>query len=66
MKNYAHYTYIVIKAKDAKNKVKYARVKVNVVPHLFDLTDATMDYPNYSITQKSSTIDFIDKKKYNL
>lgn len=66
MKNYSHYTYIVIKAKDAKNNVKTARIKINVIPHLFDLTDATIDYPNCGFTTDGTTLDYIDKKKFNL
>lgn len=66
LKNYGNYTYIVIKVKDTKNKVKYARVKVNIVPHLFDLTDATIDYQYTGFTTGNQSLDYIDKKRFNL
>lgn len=66
LKNYNNYTYIVIRAKDAKNKVKYARIKINIIPHLFDLTDATVDYPSYGMTPSSGRLDISDKNKYNI
>ncbi len=40
-KNYNDYTYIVIRVKDDKNQWKSARVKINIIPYLFDLTDAS-------------------------
>ncbi|MGN0438786.1 MAG: DUF5057 domain-containing protein, partial [Lachnospiraceae bacterium] len=61
LRNYGNYTYIVIRVKDAKNKVSTARVKVNIVPYLFDLTDATIDaQTNYT------GLDFIDKREFNM
>jgi len=40
-KNYQDYTYIVIRVQDDKNQWKSARVKINIIPYLFDLTDAS-------------------------
>lgn len=34
-------TYIVIRVQDDKNQWKSARVKINIIPYLFDLTDAS-------------------------
>ena len=65
-KNYNNCAYIVIYAKDEKNNIKTARVKINIVPHLFDLTDATIDYPYQGVTDKSVTLDITDKYKFNI
>lgn len=38
--NYNNYTYIVIRAKDVRGETVSARIKINIIPYLFDLTDA--------------------------
>lgn len=58
---YKNYTYIVIRVKDEKGKWKSARVKINVIPHLFDLTDASFD----SIEVAENTV-LCDKKQFNI
>ena len=59
-----NWTYIVIRVKDEKGKWKAARVKINIIPHLFDLTDATQD------SQKTWTdtpvMDVLNKKNYTI
>ncbi|MDE6626576.1 MAG: DUF5057 domain-containing protein [Lachnospiraceae bacterium] len=65
-KNYNNYTYIVIRVKDETNLWQSARVKINVVPHLFDLTDAGYDYGYQSITGVTSILDMTDRKKFNI
>lgn len=57
------YTYIVIRVQDKGGTVKTARIKVNIIPHLFDLTDATID--DNSLLN-SSSLDITDKKKFNI
>ncbi len=59
---YGNYTYLVIWAKDANNKTSYQRIKINLVPNLFDLT-----YENgTSIPRYQFRLDMIDKQKYKL
>lgn len=64
--NYNNYTYIVIYVEDANYNIKTARVKINVVPHLFDLTDATFDLQHQSMSVHVSVLDITDKTKYNI
>lgn len=59
------YTYIVIKAIDSSGKVGYQRIKINLTPTLFDLTDATFDNQNVSFRYKF-VIDMSDRVKYNI
>ncbi len=66
LKNYNNYTYLVIRAKDTKNKVKYARIKINIIPHLFDLTDATVGYPNCKVEKSNGILDVTDRRKFNI
>lgn len=66
MKNYNGYTYIVIKATDEKGQVRSARVKVLIVPHLFDLTDATIDQKTVGARNSKSVLDITDKSKFNI
>lgn len=57
------YTYIVIYAKDQNNKIKTARIKINIVPHLFDLTDATTTNTNID-TASGGRIDVVDRYRF--
>lgn len=57
-------TYIVIRVRDEKGKWKSARVKINIIPHLFDLTDATSDSQN--VWTNIPVIDVFDKNNYTI
>ncbi len=59
--NYKTHTYIVIRVKDEKNKWTSARIKINVVPHLFDLTDASDE-----VIDLPKDIALYDKKQFNI
>ncbi len=63
-KNYKNYTYIVIRVQDEKGKWKSARVKINIIPYLFDLTDATSDYQK--LPENPVVTDKFDKKQFNI
>ena len=59
------YTYIVIYTKDMNNKVTTARVKINIVPHLFDLTDATTTNSTVNVVADNK-LDMTDRYKFNI
>lgn len=61
---YNNFTYIVIRVKDEKNNSKSARVKINIIPHLFDLTDADYDYRHQSLLANVQRLDMTDKKQF--
>lgn len=65
-KAYNNYTYIVIRVKDETNLWQSARVKINIIPRLFDLTDAEFDYDVQSITGINSILDITDRKKFDI
>lgn len=65
-KNYNGYTYIVIRVKDEANQWQSARVKINKVPHLFDLTDAGYDFGHHRLSDSSLVIDVTDRKQFNI
>lgn len=58
--NYNNYTYIVVRVQDERNKWKHARIKINVIPYLFDLTDAGSEAVNSSFD--SLLLDMSDRK----
>ena len=60
------YTYIVVRAQDKGGTVKSARIKINIIPHLFDLTDATIDTNSIINADNTVVIDFTDKKKFDI
>jgi len=64
--NYGDYTYIVIKATDTNEKVSYQRLKIKLIPHLFDLTDATFDSQSQPVASISFMLDMTDKNKFNI
>lgn len=64
MNNYNNFSYIVIYVKDQNNNVKVARIKINVIPHLFDLTDAGFDYQKMGISTGSTVVDITDRTKF--
>lgn len=54
-----HYTYIVIQATDTNGKTSYQRIKINLIPKLWDLT----------MTEPISSrilVDMSDRVKYNI
>ncbi|MBO5087893.1 MAG: DUF5057 domain-containing protein [Lachnospiraceae bacterium] len=57
---YNNYTYIVIKVTDTAGKEKTARIKINIIPYLFDLTDAGSEAVNSSFD--SLLLDMSDRK----
>lgn len=59
------YTYIVVYTKDMNNKVTTARVKINIVPHLFDLTDATTTNSTVNVVADNK-LDMTDRYKFNI
>lgn len=61
-----NYTYIVVYAKDQKGIENYARVKITLLPHLFDLTDAEFDYQHRGITASAKHMDITDKAKFDI
>lgn len=63
---YGSFTYIVIWAKDANGKTSYQRIKINLVPYLFDLTDANFDYNHQYMTTMSFNLDITDRNKFNI
>lgn len=65
-KNYKDYTYIVIRVADTANNVAYARIKINFLAHLFDLTDAGYDYKSSGLTTQSFLLDITDRKQFNI
>ncbi len=64
--NYNGYTYIVIRVKDEANQWQSARVKINKVPYLFDLTDAGFDFGHHGLSDSSMIIDLTDRKHFNI
>lgn len=64
--NYQDYTYIVIKAQDESGSTKVARVKINLIRKLFDLTDATITNDKQFITTYKFVVDVTDKEKFNI
>lgn len=61
------YTYIVIWTKDADGNTAYKRVKISLVPLLFDLTDnTTIQQPIYYFEKNTDVLDAIDKLKFDL
>lgn len=64
--NYNGYTYIVIRVKDEANQWQSARVKINKVPYLFDLTDAGFDFGHHGLSDSSMVIDLTDRKQFNI
>lgn len=63
---YGDYTYIVINATDAANNFLSARIKVTLLPYLFDLTDATIDYHRCGFTTSRYIMDITDRKQFNI
>ncbi len=57
---YNDYTYIVIKVTDKAGKEKSARIKINKIPYLFDLTDAGSESEYSSFD--SILLDMSDRK----
>ncbi|MDE6761267.1 MAG: DUF5057 domain-containing protein [Lachnospiraceae bacterium] len=64
--NYNGYTYIVIRVKDEANQWQSARVKINKVPYLFDLTDAGFDFGHHGLSDSSLVIDLTDRKQFDI
>ncbi len=64
--NYNNCTYIVIHVKDKKNKWQSARIRINILPYLFDLTDATSDSKYQEVPLDVSNLDMQSKKKFSL
>ncbi len=60
MEPYNNCTYIVVRAKDARGQSVSARIKINVIPYLFDLTDAGSKAVNSSFD--SLLLDMSDRK----
>lgn len=59
-------TYIVICTTDANGEVTTARVMINRIPYLFDLTDATITNKHQSFTTIQSMMDITDRNKFNI
>lgn len=57
---YGDYTYIVVRVQDVKGIWKAARIKINIIPYLFDLTDAGSEAVNSSFD--SLLLDMSDRK----
>ena len=57
---YGDYTYIVVRVQDVKGNWKAARIKINIIPYLFDLTDAGSEAVNSSFD--SLLLDMSDRK----
>lgn len=57
------YTYIVIKATDSLGKVAYRRLKINLIPRLFDLTDANQ---NSNVMSVRYYVDMVDRRQFNI
>ncbi len=60
MEPYNNFTYIVVRAKDMRGQTVSARIKINVIPYLFDLTDAGSEVVNSSFD--SLLLDMSDRK----
>ena len=58
------YTYVVVRVQDKGGTVKSARIKINIIPHLFDLTDADIDN-NQGLTGTDTLKDITDRSKFN-
>ncbi|MDO5156099.1 MAG: DUF5057 domain-containing protein [Eubacteriales bacterium] len=65
-KNYRNYTYIVIHVEDEDGNSKYARIKISLVPKLFDLTDANFNAEQKSVPTYKLVLDLSDKFKFNM
>ncbi|MCM1157063.1 MAG: DUF5057 domain-containing protein [Bacteroidales bacterium] len=61
-----NYTYIVIRVKDELNQWQSARVKINKIPKLFDLTDAGFDAVAQGQTGSSFMLDATDRRQFNI
>lgn len=62
---YGTYTYLVIWAKDANGKIGYQRIKINLVPKLFDLTKANYETDKgYQGSKRTS--DITDRIKFDM
>lgn len=59
-------TYIVIYTVDKNGEVAAARVMINRIPYLFDLTDATIQNRHQSFTMFKFLMDITDKTKFNI
>ncbi|MCM1497750.1 MAG: DUF5057 domain-containing protein [Clostridium sp.] len=57
--SYGNYTYIVIKAVDGKGKVAYQRIKIKLIPTLWDLTLNDTDI-------EINIVDMSDRVKYQV
>ncbi len=64
--NYNDYTYIVIRVKDEANQWQSARVKINKISLLFDLTDAGFDFGHHGLSDSSLVIDLTDRKQFDI
>jgi len=59
-------TYIVIYTVDKNGEVATARVMINRIPYLFDLTDATIENRHQSFTTYRFLMDITDRTKFNI
>lgn len=61
------YTYMVIWARDMDGKTSYQRIKISLIPQLFDLTDNNaIQEPVYYFKNEAEVMDFIDKMKFDM